>query len=67
LSLVFGRHIVLGNLSCVNFSHVPVGRVFDAFDGFGLEGLPFLDQFHDALGACLGYVRQSLRVSGLAG
>jgi hypothetical protein len=29
--------------------------------------LPFLDQFHDALGACLGYVRQSLRVSRLAG
>jgi hypothetical protein len=43
LSLVFGRHIVLGNFFGVDFSHVAVGRVFDAFDGFGLEGLPFLD------------------------
>src|ERR1019366_6494753 len=64
---VFGRDVVLGNFSGVNFRHVRVGRIFDAGDGFGLEGLALLQQFLDALGACPCYVRESLRVAGLAG
>src|SRR5450759_1844631 len=64
---VFGRHIVLRDFFGVNFRHVCVGCVFHAADDFGFEGLAFLDQFLDALRACLRYVRQSLCVPGLAG
>jgi hypothetical protein len=59
---VFGRHIVLWDLFRVNFSHVRVGCIFHAADYFGLERLPLLDQFFDALGVCLRDVRQSLSV-----
>lgn len=64
---VFGRHIVLHDLFRVNLSHVGVRCILDAFDCFGLEGLPFLEQFFDALPACLRDIRQSLSVPGLAG
>lgn len=64
--LVFGRHIILWNFSCVDFSHVRLGRIFDPVDRFGLKGLPLLDQFQDALRTRLGDVRQSLSVAGLA-
>jgi len=64
---VFGRHIVLRDLSGVYFSHVRVGCIFYAVDYFGLVGLTFLDQFFDALRASLGNARQSLSVPGLAG
>jgi len=46
---VFGRHIVLWDFSRVNFSYIRVGCIFHAADYFGLEGLPLLDQFLDAL------------------
>ena len=46
---VFGRHIVLGDLLGVNFSHVWVRRIFHSANGFGLKGLPLLEQFFDAL------------------
>jgi hypothetical protein len=64
---VFRRHIVLRDLFGVNFSHVRIGCIFYAADYFGLKGLTFLDQFFDALRACFGDARQSLRVPGLAG
>ena len=64
---VFGRHIVLGDLSRVNFSHVRVGCVLNTFDRLGLEGLPFFHEFFNALRACLRDIRQSLGVAGLAG
>ena len=54
---VFGRHIILRDLSGVNFSHVRVGCVFHTADRFGLKELPFLDQFFDAGRACLREVR----------
>ena len=66
-SQVLGRHIVFRDLSRVNLSHVRVGCILHAFDRFGLEGLPLLEQFFDTLSACLRDIRQSLRVSGLAG
>ena len=65
--LVFGRHVVLRDLSGVNFSYVRVGRILHAADRFGLEGLPLLDQFLDARRAGLREVRESLGVPGLAG
>ncbi len=64
---IFGRHIVLRHFSCVNFSHVRVGRIFHAFNHFSLEGLSLLDQFLDAFRVSLLDVRQSLRVPRLAG
>ena len=64
---VFGRHVVLGDLFCVDFGHVRVGCIFHAADGFRLIGLPLLDQFFNAGRACLGPVRQSLGVPRLAG
>jgi hypothetical protein len=54
---VFGRHIVLPDLSRVNFSHIRVGCIFHAADHFGLIGLPLLGQFLDARRACLREVR----------
>ena len=64
---VFGRHVVLRDLFCVNFGHVRVGCIFHAADGFRLIGLPLLDQFFNACGACLRPVRQSLGIPRLAG
>ncbi len=64
---VFGGHIVLWDLFRAHFRHVRIGCIFNAFDRFGLEKLPLLDQFFDALGACLRDIRQPLSVSGLAG
>src|ERR1035441_10504436 len=66
LPLIFARHIVLGDFFRVNFSHVRVRCVFHACDRFGLEVLPFLDQFFYAFTACFRHIRQSLRVPGLA-
>jgi hypothetical protein len=51
----------------VNFRNVGVRCVFHAADHLGLEGLPFLDQFKDALRVGLRDVRQALSVPGLAG
>ena len=62
---VFRRHIVLGDLFRVNFGNVRVGCIFYTSDCFGLEGLPLLEEFCNALRACLGEIRQSLSVSGL--
>ena len=64
---VFGGNIVFSDLFCVNFGYVRVGCIFHTADRFGLKELSLFDQFLDALGACLGDVRQSLRVPGLAG
>ena len=64
---IFRRHIAFGELPGVNFSHVRVGRIFYPADRFSLEGLPLFEQFCDALGACLGDIRQSLSVPGLPG
>ena len=64
---IFRRYIVLWDLFRVNFSYVRVGRVFHSADRFGLKGLPLLDQFFDALPACLRDIRQSLSVPRLAG
>jgi hypothetical protein len=41
----------------VNFSHVRLGGILDAADGFGLEGLPLLEQFFDTQWACLRAIR----------
>ena len=66
-SQVFERHVVLQDLFCVHFFNVFAGCFFHAVDRFGLEGLPLLDQFFDALRARLGDVRQALSVAGLSG
>jgi hypothetical protein len=62
---IFGRHVVFAELSSVDLGHIRVGGIFDSADHFGLEELPFFEQFLDAFGVGLWGVRQSLRVSGL--
>ena len=64
---VFGRYVILWDLFRVYLGHVRVRGVFHTADQCGLEGLALLDEFFDALGACLGDVRKSLRIAGLAG
>src|ERR1017187_4295842 len=51
----------------MNFSLVGIGRVLHAADHLGLESLPFLEQFFEALG--IGFFRsgQSLKIAGLSG
>ena len=48
LMQVFQRYVVLRNLLGANFRLIRVRRSFHAFDGLGLERLPFLDQLGNA-------------------
>ncbi len=47
---VFGGDVVLGDLVGADWLFVGVVGVFDALDGFGLEGAPFLEEFVHAFG-----------------
>ena len=48
---VFRRHIVLRELSGVNFSHVRVRRILYSADCFGFKELSLFEQFFDAFRA----------------
>src|SRR6202008_2926300 len=64
---VFLRDVVLGDLARADLSLVGIGRVLDAADDPGLEGLPFLEQLLDALRPLDLGARKAHGVAGLAG
>src|SRR6185369_10185751 len=64
---VFLRDVVLGDLARADLALVGVGRVLDAADDPGLEGLPFLEQLLDALRPFDLGTRKAHGVAGLSG
>ena len=46
---VFAGDVVLGDFVSVDFTFVGVASVLDALHDLSLEGVPFLEQFVDAL------------------
>src|SRR5215471_2023614 len=61
------RDVVFGDLAGPDATLVGVGGVLDSADDAGLEGLPFLDQFLDALGVGHLVPGKPLDVAGLPG
>ncbi len=58
--------VILGDLSRSDFTRVGLGRVLDAADHSGFEGLSLFDELLDALRIGKLCSRESLGVSGLA-
>src|SRR5581483_9302924 len=61
------RNVVFRNFARVDFGNIGRWHVLDTLDGLGLEVVTFFMQFRDALGICVGNVRETLKVAGLSG
>ena len=67
LVAIFLGHIVFCDFAGAYFTLVRVRNIFHTVDHFGLESLPFFEQFFDALGIDVGPRIETLSITGLSG